>query len=140
MHMNDHLYKLIQFMYDWYGTHDPFVLSDKLNVERYWSSIGPNPLGMTAYDDGQPIVTLSDSIKNNPQRYFVMAHELAHVVEHADLAAYYVTNDLNKGKLELQADKFAIALLTNLYVDEVGELPEKYDSLVYMYGFPKLHV
>lgn len=134
--MSNHLLELVQFMHHRYHTYDPFILADKLNIERYWDNIGPDPLGETVYDHGQPIVLLANSIKDKPQRYFVMAHELAHVVEHADLAAYYISSELNKGKLEVQANKFATTLLTNLYVDETGELPGKYNDLVYMYGFP----
>lgn len=136
--MSDYTFDIIKFIKHRYGSYDPFVLADKLNVELYWSDIGPDPLGETIYDKHQPIVLLSDMIKERPQRYYVMGHELGHVIEHEDLAAYYISNEVNKGKLEVQANKFATTLLTNLYVDEIGELPENYSDLVYTYGFPNI--
>lgn len=55
-----------------------------------------------------------------PDRYekFVLAHELGHAILHTEIAAAAYNNRLlNKGKLEKQADYFALRLL-NISIDK----------------------
>ncbi|KRO09431.1 hypothetical protein IV59_GL000644 [Paucilactobacillus hokkaidonensis] len=118
------------------GTYNPFLIADKLNIEVHWKNIYPRPFGETFYYGEQPIIMLSNSIKDSTERYFVLAHELGHVIEHQGLSAYYTSNSRFHNKTEDEANQFAIKLLTNLYVEENEKLPDSYLELHYMYGFP----
>ncbi|WP_252902502.1 ImmA/IrrE family metallo-endopeptidase [Paucilactobacillus hokkaidonensis] len=69
------------------GTYNPFLIADKLNIEVHWKNIYPRPFGETFYYGEQPIIMLSNSIKDSTERYFVLAHELGHVIEHQGLSA-----------------------------------------------------
>ena len=118
------------------GTYNPFLIADRLDIEIHWKNIYPRPFGETFYYDNQPIIMLSNQIKDSNERYFVLAHELGHVIEHKGLAAYYTSNHRFHNKTEDEANRFALALLTNLYVEENEKLPDSYNDLSHMYGFP----
>lgn len=117
-----------------YGTLDPFLLANKLDVEVRYVSFGNNPKGMYTKIKGDPIIFLNESIEYLPERKFVLAHELYHYLEHEENAAYYIQNDKARSKLETEANKFAIALLTNLYIEENREYPETIEEVSYKYG------
>ncbi len=121
-----------------YGTFNPFTWADKLNLDIQWKELLPKPLAKTVYFFDEPVIMMSNSIKYSNQRYFVLAHEIGHVLEHKGLAAYYVSNKVHKRKTEVEADTFAMAVVTNLYVEENGCLPETYADLRYNYGLPFL--
>lgn len=136
--MSNNLNKIILTIGKRYGTFDPFVWAEKLNVEIHWKDIYPRPLGETVYLSDQPIVMLANIIRDTNQRYFVLAHELCHVIEHEGLSSYYNDKAIYTHKLENQADKFAITLITNLYIEENGHLPNSYQDLTYSYGMPSI--
>ncbi|AYE38436.1 ImmA/IrrE family metallo-endopeptidase [Companilactobacillus zhachilii] len=121
-----------------YNTFDPFIWAEKLNLDIYWKNIGPKPLAKTNYMFRAPFLVLAKSIKYSNQRYFVLAHEIGHVLEHEGLSAYYVSNDVHKRKTEREADAFAMSVVTNLYIEENGHLPETYQDLRYKYGSPDI--
>lgn len=117
-----------------YGTVDPFLLANALDVEIRYIPFENNPKGMYTKIKGDPIIFLNKSIEDQPERKFVLAHELYHYLSHEENAAYYIQNDKARNKLETEANKFAIALLTNLYVEENKELPSTVDEVSYKYG------
>ncbi|GEO63972.1 ImmA/IrrE family metallo-endopeptidase [Companilactobacillus nantensis] len=121
-----------------YSTFDPFVWADKLNLEIFWKELGKKPLAKTNYFFDEPLIMMSNNIRYSNQRYFALAHEIGHVLEHKGLAAYYVANKVNKHKTEFEADKFAMAVVTNLYIEESGHLPNTYQDLRYKYGSPNI--
>lgn len=119
-----------------YGTADPFRIAEELNIEIKWTDLGSSVLGKTQYMLGQPVVMLNDAIRDSQQRYFVMAHELGHVILHADIAAYYKITDHGDGQAEQEADRFADELLTFLYVEDHEALPDTVSDLTHEYGVP----
>lgn len=121
-----------------YSTFDPFVWAEKLNVQIYWKEIAEKPLAETVYYGDTPIILMSNVIRYSNQRFFVLAHELGHVIEQDGLTAYYSSNIRFKSKSENSADEFAIAVVTNLYVEEHGNLPDTYSDLRWNYGLPNL--
>ncbi|KRM93529.1 hypothetical protein FC56_GL000241 [Lentilactobacillus senioris DSM 24302 = JCM 17472] len=134
--MHDLIKNTIKTMIRRYGTADPFVIAEKLNIDVRWVNFGERPFGKTFYDEHAPVVMLNKSLKYKPQRYFTLAHEIGHVVMHADLNGYY-TGRLSYGPLELQASEFASGLLALLYVEENGVGPEYRSDLVHAYGYPE---
>lgn len=123
-----------------YGTFNPFVWADHLNIDVQWKNLKEKPLGTTTYYGTRPIVLISDLIKDSNRKYFVLAHEIGHVLEHKGLAAYYISNHVHMRKTEKEADNFAIALVTNLYIEENGKLPDTYQDLKYSYGLPDIGI
>lgn len=121
-----------------YSTFDPFTWADKLNVQIYWKEVADKPLAETLYYGDIPIVMMSNAIRYSNQKYFVLAHEMCHVVEQDGLTAYYSSNIRFKNKSENSADEFAMAVVTNLYIEEHGCLPDTYKDLRYNYGLPFL--
>lgn len=136
--MNDKLKNDIDIITSRYHTANPFVIAERLNIDVVYASFKKEPKGMTFNYEGQPVIALSNEIKESNQRYFVAAHELGHAVEQADLSAYYTARDHWKRKSEVEADKFAVTLLSKLYVEEHNELPRNWYDLVHEYGFPVL--
>ena len=79
---------------------------------------------------------LDKSIRQSEKRYFVMAHELGHIVLHADVAGYYKSAYHGDNKAEYEADLFAKELLVFLYDEDHQEAPATYENLVHEYGAP----
>ncbi|WP_054645417.1 XRE family transcriptional regulator [Secundilactobacillus oryzae] len=134
--MNDKIKNDINTIINRYHTADPFAIADKLNIDVVYAPFKQEPKGMTFNYGDQPVIALSNEIKESNQRYFVVAHELGHAVEQADLSAYYTARDHWKRELEVEADKFAVALLSELYVEQHDEMPRNWFDLVHEYGFP----
>lgn len=134
MKMNEQLKKLVYFIGNHYRSYDPFILCEKMNIDVKYKPFLSEPLGETTYFRNRPIIILADSLRYSNQRYFVCAHELGHAINHQGLASFYTSNKLNKGKLEVEADKFACALIGMLYVEDTGEFPDSIKELEWRYG------
>ena len=117
-----------------YGSADPFLIAEKLNIELHWVALGPMPLGKTIYDNSAPIVMLNSAIRDTPQRYFVMAHEVGHVILHEGLSGYYTGFTHGYDRLEHEANEFAIGLMGILYIEDNDRLPETIAELSQEYG------
>lgn len=139
MPMNNSMIKeIVNTIAKRYGTCDPFRIAETLNVDVVYAPFVREPKGMRFEFHGQPAIALSDEIRDSPQRYFVMAHELCHAIEHEGMAALYTSNGHWRGQLENQSDKFAVTLLSQFYIEENGCLPSNYFDLVHAYGFPTI--
>lgn len=141
--MKEDLETVIGYMGHRYKTFDPFVIAEKLNVQVEWQNFGERPIGETKYyhtmnGNKAPIILLNEKVRDRPERYFAMAHELGHVIEHEGLESYYEFNRRNRSKVEVEADTFAAHLLTNLFVEEHDRAANNYQELVWTYGFPKM--
>ncbi|WP_125711742.1 ImmA/IrrE family metallo-endopeptidase [Companilactobacillus kedongensis] len=121
-----------------YNTFDPFTWADELNVQIYWKEVADKPLAETLYYGDTPIIMMSNTIRYSTQKYFVLAHELCHVIEQDGLSAYYSSNVRFKNKSENSADEFAMSVVTNLYIEEHGRLPDTYSDLRWNYGLPDM--
>ncbi|WP_119327528.1 ImmA/IrrE family metallo-endopeptidase [Companilactobacillus musae] len=119
-----------------YSTFAPFTWADKLNIQIYWKEVADKPLAETLYYNDKPIIMMSNIIRYNNQNYFVLAHELCHVIE--GLTAYYSSNMRFKDRSENSADEFAMAVVTKLYVEEHDHLPDTYSDLRWNYGLPNI--
>lgn len=134
--MNDFIKSIGKTVTERYGTSDPFIIADEAGIPIRYVPFDKEPLGQAINFHGQPMILISDTLKYSRERYFVCAHELGHAIEHEDLAGYYTSNNHNKGKIEVEADKFAVVLLSELYVEENDEYPHNWSDLVHAYGFP----
>lgn len=135
--MNEQIKKLVYFLGNHYKTFDPFLLCEKLNIDIKYVPFLDEPLGDTVHLKERPIILLDDSLRYSNQRYFVCAHELAHAINHQGLSNFYTTNSRNKGKMEVEADKFACGLITMLYAEENGEFPDNTNEIEWRYGWLK---
>ncbi len=57
-----------------------------------------------------------------------------HAIDHADLIGYYSACYGGKGKLELEANKFATELMLLLYQEQYQDIPDTFDKLIAAYG------
>ena len=122
-----------------YNTADPFKIAEKLNVKLEWVSMDRSLLGKTQYFMNQPIILLNTTIRDSNKRYFVLSHELGHVLLHEGLTGYYTVAYHGESKAEAEADNFARSLLIWTYLDDFGELPDTTDQLTKAYGFEPEH-
>lgn len=137
--MNEQTIHTAEVLKDKFGTSDPFVLAEKLNVDVSWVELGKRPLGKVFYyPDGSPYVLLNNSIKDSTLRYFTLAHELGHVIFQEGLVGYYKESAFGESHMEREADKFAASLLGLLYIEENGRQPSNWFDLVHAYGFPSI--
>lgn len=125
---------IVSDLKDRHGTLRPFELANHLDIEVRYVPFKNNPKGMYTKIKGDPVILLGEKIKHQPDRNFVLAHELYHFLEHEENAGYYILNDNARSKLENEANKFAITLLTELYIDEYNELPNTVKDVSNKYG------
>lgn len=130
----DRIKEAIEAVINRYHTADPFVIAERLNIEVDYAVLGKMPLGKTMYDKEMPIVMLNDSLQYSPQRYFVMAHELGHVILHEGLNSYYTGITNGHDKLENEANEFGVGLIGLLYVEDNDRLPETFEEVQKEYG------
>ncbi|KAF0367873.1 ImmA/IrrE family metallo-endopeptidase [Pediococcus acidilactici] len=119
-----------------YKTADPFKIAEILNIDVRYCYLGRMPLGKTNYDDKGVIIILNDSLRDSPQKYFTLAHELGHYFMHEGLAGYYTGIRFGYDEFENQANEFASGLLALFYVEEYDRLPNTIRELEVTYGLP----
>ncbi|TLQ03699.1 ImmA/IrrE family metallo-endopeptidase, partial [Marinilactibacillus psychrotolerans] len=95
------------------------------------------PKGETVRFKQETLILINESLIDKNERYFVLAHELYHAIEHNNLSAYYTTQRNGKGTLEREASTFAGHLMINQYKEEYGYLPETFQVLRDVYGVPE---
>lgn len=118
--MNEKIKTLLEELYSKYKTLDPFILIERIGIELRYVNYLDNPSGQYQKLLGDPIILLSESLENDPKKYYIAAHELYHSLEHSDLISYYILNSRSRAKIETEANKFAAALCFNLYIEEHG--------------------
>lgn len=127
----------IKNIYTKYNTLDPFEIAESCNIEIRYESFLKSPSGQYVVIHNQKIILINHELADSNERYFVMAHELYHALMHSELSGYYIQNSFSRGKLETEANKFAVNLLANRYVEEYGLYPSSYNELYNLYGIPK---
>lgn len=135
--MNVDRLRIVKFLGHRYETFNPFIIADKLNVPIEWVDLGDNLLGKVSYFGDDPIIMLNESLHEINRRYFICAHELAHVINHVGLDGYYVLNKHGYDKLEFEATDFAVDLLINMYEEDFDCLPNTFADLQHAYGIPE---
>ena len=116
-------------------TANPFMIADNLNISYIFVDFPARLKGrIIVTQDGEPIIFLNNSLKNSKEKYLVMAHELKHAMDHSDLIGYYSLCYGGKGKLELEANKFATDLMILLYQEQYQIIPDTFDKLISVYG------
>ncbi|WP_155828686.1 ImmA/IrrE family metallo-endopeptidase [Schleiferilactobacillus shenzhenensis] len=138
------LLKMVRYLQHRYKTADPFQIAVQLNIQVEYVDIGCEENGCEGhcrYILGQPVIFLSSELKGSDRAYWAMAHELGHILMHKDAPRYYrVTYDSSgRTKAEYEADCFALKLLTLLYAEDYGDLPDTYHDLQCAYGLPELN-
>ena len=118
-----------------YNTANPFEIADYLGIEYDFKTLPNNLKGiLVSSEKDTPLILINEDIQDISFKYYVMAHELKHAIDHADLIGYYSLCYGGKGKLELEANKFATELMLLLYQEQYQDIPETFDKLISTYG------
>lgn len=134
--MNHRLARILAKLKIAYGTSNPFILCDYLNINLQYWNFHQRPLGKTAWMFGESFILLDQSLQGNSRRYFVCAHELGHFFDDKGFAGFYVANRHFKDRSEREADRFASNLMYALYIEENDHEPETVQELSAEYGVP----
>lgn len=134
--MIDNINALIIKIYKQVGTLDPFTVAEYMGIDIRYVPFLDNPYGQSLNIMGDPIILIADHLKESNHRYFVLAHEIYHSLQHSDLSGYYVRDSVTRGKLENEANKFAVAYYMQKYVEDYGISPYSYTELTNLYGVP----
>lgn len=102
---------IINNLIDRYGTKDPFILCNNLNITIMYAELG-SINGYYIQVPKHQLIFINKDLDKKRQA-FVCAHELGHAVMHKGLNTFFMQNNtLNiKGKFERQANEFASELL-----------------------------
>lgn len=118
-----------------HNTANPFKIAEYENIDVKFVSLPSDLKGlMLSTPNDKPMIWINDNIRDCNLKYLVMAHELKHAIDHADLIGYYSLCYGGKGKLELEANKFATELMLLLYQEQYQDIPETFDKLISTYG------
>lgn len=132
--MNERISRLLADLEEKYGTLDPFAIIEKENISLKYVPFPSEVLGRYMKILDVPTIFLNESLEMSNERYFVASHELCHALEHQDLSGYYTLNHWSKGKLEQQANQFAVAMCSNYHLESFDTLSMK--DLQVHYGVP----
>lgn len=130
----ENISQLIKTLYRNYSTFDPFAIADYFGIEYKFIETSDAFHGETSYILEKPLVLINAKYIDSPYRFVVMAHELYHAIEHPGLVSYYTLGVSQKNKLEYEANKFAAALLLNLYTERTGNSPMYLENLKNEFG------
>lgn len=116
-------------------TANPFIIAEYENIEVRFVSLPSDLKGlMLSTPNDKPMIWINDNIRDCNLRYLVMAHELKHALDHYGLDGFYTAAYHGKGKLENEADRFAIELMLLLYQEQYQDVPDTFDKLIFTYG------
>lgn len=132
--MNEKWIMLIQQLYKDYQTYNPFYIAESKGIDVLFVPFGETPKGETVRFKKETLILLNEDLIDKNERYFVLAHELYHALEHGSLSAYYTTQRNGKGTLEREASIFAGNLMLELYIEDYGYPPETFQHLQKIYG------
>lgn len=115
-----------------FGTSNPYKIAKELDINLLEANLG-EVKGYYTKIRRIKFIFINENLSKN-EKIFTMAHELKHAIDHADLIGYYSLCYGGKGKLELEANKFATELMLLLYQEQYQEIPETFDKLILTYG------
>ena len=81
--------KILKRIYDETNTYDPFEIARHFDAPIEYTDITDPPV-KTVYLEDQPIILLSEKLRESSARYYICGHELGHVFKHAGIACSYV--------------------------------------------------
>lgn len=120
-----------------YGTCDPEQILKELGVYVCNTDLlPPSTLAMKVTSDGETTIGILYSLPEYTRK-FILAHELGHVVKHANNSTTFYRafmSGYDIPKIEAEANKFAFYLLLNNL--DINESFNKYD-FVKSYGLPE---
>ena len=113
---------------DLYGTGDPFDLCDHLGINLIKTDSkllrGQNSMYCRCLG-GRECILYASGLRYRRLKYYLL-HELGHALLHPDLACSSLTNN---GKLERQANYFAVRLLLYGGIEQIEGLTVEYLAL-----------
>ena len=115
-----------------FGTSNPYKIAKELDINLLEADLG-EVKGYYTKIRRIKFIFINENLSKN-EKIFTMAHELKHAIDHADLIGYYSLCYGGKGKLELEANKFATELMLLLYQEQYQDIPETFDKLISTYG------
>ncbi|MCT0162920.1 ImmA/IrrE family metallo-endopeptidase [Lactiplantibacillus pentosus] len=130
------LYLQIHQLADRLGTSNPFDIADGLGYTVEYASLGSLKRLCTTASSGDVYIGLSDELRESPEKYVVMAHELKHGLDYTSCAALCTIGNNWEGKMEREANLFACSELTALYKEQYGERPQSFKDIQLAYGLP----
>lgn len=120
-----------------YGTCDPETILRELGVAICNTDLlPPGTLAMKVTSDKETTIGILDNLSEYTRK-FVLAHELGHVVKHANNSTTFYRafmSGYDIPKIEAEANRFAFYLLLNDL--DINESFNKYD-FVKSYGLPE---
>ncbi len=130
----DYIRQTVETLVDLYETRDPFELAKSQGIEVFHFPFSKIK-GMVIKVLDQTIIALNSELSYYEQR-IILAHELGHhALSPAETGYFFISeNTLMEPKIEYQANRFAVELLTGDKEPNVGESTEQFAARV---GIPK---
>lgn len=129
---------IVQGLIETYNTRNIYDLIDSLDIMIIRKEL-QNGLKAKFFRDmfGNEFIYLASNINESEEKY-LLAHEVGHAILHTDISVEYYYNSLvNTGKLEKQADYFAVELLIDeANIDKQILLDMNIEQLSSYFGIP----
>lgn len=116
--------KLVMKLIRTFKTNDPFIIAQGLGIHIRYADLGEGTRGLYFKKLRRRFIVIHEKLPEDWQR-FVCAHELGHDRLHPGFNRFWLDEQsyFNVGKLERQASKFAVRLLT------AGDAPARCETL-----------
>jgi Zn-dependent peptidase ImmA (M78 family) len=118
--------ELIKRIVKKFKTNCPFTIAEKLNIDVWKADLGESTRGYYFRTMKRKYIAIHEDLPNDWAR-FVCAHEIGHDQLHKGFGLYSFehTTLFNPGRLERQANRFAVLLLTHGDDIQPGETAEQ---------------
>ncbi|WP_025685156.1 ImmA/IrrE family metallo-endopeptidase [Paenibacillus maysiensis] len=129
--MNELIHKLVRK----YRTNCPFDIAEALGIHIRYSDLGPATKGLYYRKLRRRFIVIHNGLTPEWER-FVCAHELGHDRLHKGVSRFFMEEHsyFCPGKFEMQANRFAVLLLSEGQPPLTDETQEHYLSRI---GLPK---
>lgn len=134
--------RVVENLNEKYKTNCPYELANELDIILIIQPLGKT-WGMYKYINRNKVIYIN-SILNEHERRFVLAHEIGHATLHPKSSCFFTnTKNLNKLKREYEANIFASELLINfnnidsLYLNgySIGQLASYFEVPIELIEF-----
>lgn len=128
--------ELIGTLYDEFKTFDPIQIAEQLGIDIEYVDFLTNPKGQYIKLIDSPLILINQEFEYSEEKIFIVAHELYHALSHSDLIGYYNISRKTQSTMETEANKFAVNLLFELFIEEEMSLPTCTQEMNYKFGMP----
>lgn len=114
-------------LYKKYNTNNPFKIAKEKGIVLLFEDLGKNIMGYCIQENRIPIIHINNRL-DEFETIFAISHELGHCILHPKVNTPFLRKNtlFSVGRIELEANQFAVHLLAEANVQEINETTKNF--------------